>query len=120
MVPVVAGVAVAEEEGRGDDAEEPHLEEQGVPLEPEERLAVVEEGEVEVPHDEERRLVEEPWTKMRRGLDWKIFNLLYLFWCLECHQERCNLTYLDQLEGNGNGLRGSASAVTSCLAASPI
>ena len=60
MVPVVAGVAVAEEEGRGDDAEEPHLEEQGVPLEPEERLAVVEEREVEVPHDEERRLVEEP------------------------------------------------------------
>ena len=59
-VPVVAGVAVAEEEGRGDDAEEPHLEKEGVPLEPEERLAVVEEGEVEVPHDEEGRLVEEP------------------------------------------------------------
>ena len=56
----MAGFPVAKEEGSGHDAEESHLEKQGVPLEPEEGLAVVEEGEVEVPHDEERRLVEEP------------------------------------------------------------
>ena len=52
------GVPVADEEGRADDAEESHLEEKGVPLEPEERLSVVEEREVQVPHDKEGRLVE--------------------------------------------------------------
>ena len=53
-------IPIVEEEGRRHDAEESNLEEQGVPLEPEERLAVVEEREVQVPHDEEGRLVEEP------------------------------------------------------------
>ena len=62
---LVPGIPVADEERRGDDAEESHLEQQGVPLEPEERLAVVEEREVQVPHDEEARLVEEPWGPSR-------------------------------------------------------